>query len=169
MTDSIKSRRCSSPFRGGVSRRPFKAALIARENAPASTRIHTHTHTCTLGARFRYSSLEDSAASSGNSGWIFAAVKINPAEVGAERRTNERFSCRRHLAAQERPTRKFTVFRYVSPFFAASSPFHRIIAAHSIREADRFSPTVSLMLQSSTNGVESSGRAGSLADSKTLR
>lgn len=131
MTDSIKlRRRWSWRFRGGVPRGPFKAALIARENAPAST----------PGARVSLQFIRDCpVAPSSNSGWTFATVKINPCEDG----TN--VSTAAILLAQERPTRKFNVFRYL-PFsfpeylYSAPSPFHRIITAHSIRAPDRFSP-----------------------------
>lgn len=73
----------SDSFREGVSRGPFKVALIARENAPAGA----------LGAWFRHSSLGVSAASSSNSGWIFAAVNINPFEIAAA----DKRLCRRHF------------------------------------------------------------------------
>lgn len=76
MMDSLKSRRryflgLSFFSRRGVSHDPFKAALIARENAPAST----------PGTRFRYSSLQ-----------IPVAPRVGQVRLHLHRRENK--SCR---------------------------------------------------------------------------
>jgi len=159
MTDSIKSRRrWSCRFRGGVPRGPFKAALIARENAPA----------CTPGARFRYSSLGIPVAPSSNSGWTFAAaVKINP--CGDSAAANERL-CRGHLADPGKAHAEVHRVPLSAPLLpSASSPFHRIIAAHSIRAPDRFPPTVPFDASIFDHGRRIVGKINLFADPETSR
>lgn len=65
---------------------------------------------------------------------------------------------RRHLEEQRKAHAE--VYRVPLPSSSlparsrsATSPFHRVIAAHSIRASDRFSSTVPLMLQFSPSGV----------------